>query len=100
MVVSNDPGTCLHILELDQKTSSIIEGLGISEEREEEISKMVHHHYMMAENVVLAMANVSKECKHANELALAVFIMSARHHTSRSIGGAIIHMISGGKPKN
>lgn len=74
-----NPGTSLHILEIESDTDNTIIALGITEERYEELSEICKKHYEANDNIVIAMVTISKECKHANELYACSMMVTQNH---------------------
>jgi len=66
-VKSGEKGN-LVVIEIEKETGSLTEGLGVSPERANHLSKLTHEVFHKSDNIVEVLATVSKECVHANEL--------------------------------
>jgi hypothetical protein len=65
---SIDAGKCLHVIHIEKDTNSVIESLGISKERADELLQITYDSYTKHNSIVSVCEDVSKYCKHANEL--------------------------------
>lgn len=79
LVVQLNEHNKLHIVEVEKETSSIVEGLGLTREKEEELGNMAMECYRSTNNVVACMEKASKFCKHPNELFFVSYIISSRY---------------------
>lgn len=68
LVVKTNTTNHLHVKEVNLNAEGIVDALGMTRERAIEIAKIVFDEYPKHKNVVAAMENMSKHCKHANEL--------------------------------
>jgi hypothetical protein len=86
-------GTKCHVIEVDKDTSSIVEGLGITPEREKELVDLSIETYKNTKNLVECIAAVSKHTKHANELFFVSYVLSGFHQQMNNPGAMIAKMI-------
>jgi hypothetical protein len=89
LVVTNEPGKCLIVIEVEKETSSIYTALGMSEERADELEKICHQTFHRNSNIVATIAEVSTHCLHANELYFVSFILTTIHAGHRNPAGII-----------
>lgn len=83
---------------IEDNTDSLTESLGITEENSDRLIKDMNRVYRSNSTVSDTMAEMSKHCKHANELIWVGFTLgthAARHHEPRD-RAEVIH-INGGK---
>jgi len=57
------------MLEIDDKAKTFHAALGISDERADKLLHLLHERIIKKEKLHVMMIEMSKECKHANELA-------------------------------
>lgn len=67
----------LRVIIIDDESERIPDVLGITPEREKEIDKILSNGFEKCDTITDVLACVSKSCKHANELAYAVFHVGA-----------------------
>ena len=72
-------GNALHIIEIDNEVSTVFAGLGITEARTKELQDICKKEYETQNNIVAVMELVSKQCKHTNELALCIVMITISH---------------------
>lgn len=87
LVVINTPEIQYHVIEVDKESTSLIEGLGMDKERAMHFEKLVNRAYYEYNNTIAVIAEVSKECKHANELFFCSTIITHRLRDSQGPGG-------------
>lgn len=87
-----DPETSLHVIEVEDKSDSLSEALGISQERRNYLVEKAYRIFPVHDSIVAVMQEISKECKHANEL---FFVAAAIVNKQRDnqISASIIEMI-------
>lgn len=95
--VTNEPGTCLHVLEVDDSVTTMTGGLGITEERAAELEKIVGRSYADSNNIIQVMVGASKQCKHANELYMCSVILHHMHASRNNPLAAILGGMVRGK---
>lgn len=95
LVVTNEPGKCLIVIEVETKTRSIITALGMTEERAEELERMCQQTFHKHSNIVSTMAEASTHCLHANELYFVSMILTTIHDKQRNVGGILGALLSG-----
>lgn len=66
----------LVVQEINYNSDRLSESLGITDKRDSELQELIHG-YMHTPNatVTIVMVLISKECKHANELAYCSFVL-------------------------
>jgi hypothetical protein len=69
---------CLHVLEIESDCDSLIDALGITKERQRELTTLVLSQFNKQPNIVKVAEICSKECKHANELFMITYLISIR----------------------
>lgn len=97
LVVQLNEHNKLHIVEVDKETSSIVEGLGLTTEKEIELGDIAMECYSSTNNIVACMAKASKFCKHPNELFFVSYVISSRHVQSNMNPGAMLAKMIIGK---
>ena len=93
-------GTELHVLEIEDNTDSMISALGIIPERAKQLEEVVLKTFAISKNCVAAMAIISKEVKHANELYFASMMMTEVMSRARNPLHAIFAHIGRGSNTN
>lgn len=97
LVVTNEPGKCLTVIEVETKTDSIITALGMTEERADELERMCQMTFAKHSNIVATMAETSTHCLHANELYYVSMILTTIHTKQRDVGGLLGAILSRGR---
>lgn len=93
-----DPGTSLHVIEVEDKSDSLTEALGMSNERRDYLVKKTHSVFLMHNNIVAVMQEMSKECKHANELFFVATVIVHKQRDNQGPAGIIEMIMSGRRP--
>ena len=75
LVVHTTSANALQVIQVDPDLDDLTGTLGIDQLRQEELGKIVLKEYRNTDDVVTAMVNISKECKHANELFYCSWIV-------------------------
>lgn len=89
LVVTNEPGKCLTVIEVETETESVITALGLTEERAEELEVMCKRTFYKHSNIVATMAEASTHCKHANELYFVSMILTIIHRQHKEPGSIL-----------
>lgn len=97
LVVTVPPGEALHVLEINTTADTLTEGMGMSDERVQELSRLTMIAYDESDNTVTTLVKASKNCNHANELAFVAFIICRRQEQSQSSGNLIAALLRGGR---
>lgn len=98
LVVINTVETQLHVVEVDKDCNSLTQGLGMDEERVQVLERLVNVAFATNNNSIAAIAEVSKHCKHANELFFCSTILTHRMRDAQGPGGFIQELLRRGKP--
>lgn len=75
---NTDSKKCLQVIEIESDCSNLIEALGITKERQRDLTTLVLKEFNKQPNIVKVAEACSKECKHANELFMISYIISIR----------------------
>lgn len=76
----------LRVIIIDDESDKISDVLGITPEREEELQDLVKSTYKTEESTITDnFVEISKQCKHANELAYTIFHLGAHVGKGRAI---------------
>lgn len=97
--VTNDPGTALHVLEIEgeAETDSLIRAIGMTEERAKELEGKCIAAFNGVSNIIQVITKISKECTHANELYFVSMVITQIHsRMTNPFGGMQVVMV--GKP--
>jgi hypothetical protein len=70
----------LHIIEVEKDCNSLIESLGMSEEKADELYKECKILFLNYNNVVEIASIISKKCVHANELYFCCVAITSIHN--------------------
>lgn len=85
----------LHIVELNPDEASLVEALGIVDERGKEIHDFVVNEYHSSSHIVQVLEKASKQCRHANELAFACIVLQRIHDSHKmDFGGFLAQVLS------
>jgi hypothetical protein len=85
----------LRVIIIDDESDQIPTVLGITPEREEELNDLVISTYEIEDSTVTDnFVEISKQCKHANELAYAIFHLGAHIGKKRVITEFAKHGLS------
>lgn len=88
--ITHDPGTAFHVLEIEDNTTSLLVGLGMSDERAKYLETKCHNAFDDVDNIIAVIVKVSKECTHANELYFVSMVTTCIHKQRENPLGAII----------
>jgi hypothetical protein len=77
------------------ESNSLIESIGMSKERADELSKIAQTSYMTSSNLSEAAAKASEFCMHPNELFFVVHVLSDIHIQSKH-ASAMMEMMRNG----
>lgn len=66
----------LHVECINPDSDKIFEALGMTEERLTELESIAKKSFIATDKLTAAMAEASKHCKHANELAYVCYVIS------------------------
>lgn len=76
----------LRVIIIDDESDKIPEVLGITPEREQELNDLVQSTYETEDSTITDnFVEISKQCKHANELAYAIFHLGAHVGKGRAV---------------
>lgn len=75
----------LDIVLVDPEAGNITSSLGIADERATQISKICQIAWIQNSTYTATIADVSKSCNHANELAFALYVLTKRMTEERMI---------------
>lgn len=92
MTAEVQPKDYLRVTSINPDSENMTEAFGITEVRFKELDILCMTAARSTERFSGAVEMVSKECKHANELAMCVFVLSEERHRVPSF----IQMIMGG----
>lgn len=90
VVITNEPGTALHVVEIDGDTPYSHEALGITVERVEELVSTCKSLMKKHENIVKVAVDASKECKHANELFFVTIVIRKMQEDNNNPLGSLM----------
>ena len=98
LVVINTQETQLIVVEVDKDCNSLVQGLGMDEDRARYLEKLVNVAFATHNNSIAAIADVSQHCKHANELFFCATVLTHRMRDTQGPGGFIQELLRRGKP--
>lgn len=76
----------LRVIVIDDESTTIARVLGISEEREDELEEIIKEIYHVEDSTITDnFVEISKHCKHANELAFCCFHVGAHTGKNRTL---------------
>jgi hypothetical protein len=76
----------LRVIIIDDESTNIAKVLGISEEREDQLEEIISKIYHVEDSTITDnFVEVSKHCRHANELAFCCFHIGAHAGKSRTL---------------
>lgn len=75
-----EPKDYLQVTSINPESDNMTEAFGITEERFKELDILTMTAMKSTERFSAAVEMVSKGCKHANELAMCVFLLSEERH--------------------
>lgn len=95
LVVINTVETQYHVIEVDKDCNSLIQGLGMDEAHAKKLERITKMAFAEYPNIIAAMAEVSKHCKHANELCFCSIILTHTMRDNQGPGSFIREMLRG-----
>ena len=93
LVVINTQENQYHVIHVEKDTESIIEGLGMTEERARHFEKLIAIAYMDHNDTISVIVQVSKECKHANELFFCTTMVTHRLRDNMGPSGLLRELL-------
>ena len=97
--VMNEPGKNLHIIEIDKESDNLIDALGMTRERAQELRLKMETCFIKHKNIVSIGEEMSRECSHANELFFITYSISQKIQSHNHIGGIIGRIMAGPSPE-
>lgn len=79
----------LRVIVIDDESTNIARVLGISEEREDQLEKIIQEIYRVEDSTITdSFVEISKNCRHANELAYCCFhvgVHNGKNHVLKAL---------------
>ena len=95
LVVINTQENQFHVIHVEKDSEDLVEGLGMDTDRAKYFQKLINFHYLEHNDTISVMQEVSKECKHANELFFCSTVITHRLRDQNGPGGLLRELLRG-----